>query len=188
MGHIEGVRLGALEAHADERGSFTELFAAHWATGVEPTQWSIVRSEPGALRGMHLHLRHDELLSVIAGTLWVGLHDLRPGSPTLGTSQLVRLAEDAPAYLAFPRGLVHGWIAETPVTHLQAVSEPYATYHADDNRGCRWDDPELGLDWPVVPHLIAERSRSFGSLSALRASFAASAAPLATASTDGSAP
>ena len=166
---IAGVRAGHLEPHGDPRGSFTEVFASHWPTGVAPMQWSLVRSHAGALRGMHLHLRHDEYLTVVSGTLWVGLHDLRPGSSTEGASQLVRLSGDDPTYLAWPRGLVHGWIAESDATHLQAVSEPYVDYASDDNRGCRWDDVDLALDWPVRPRITSERSEGFGTLSELRA-------------------
>ena len=172
---LAGVHLGRLDPHEDDRGTFTEVFATHWGTGVDPTQWSLVRSHAGVLRGMHLHLRHDELLTVTSGVLWVGLHDLRPESPTAGRSQLLRLAGEEPTTLAFPRGLVHGWIAETAVTHLQAVSESYVDYAATDNLGCRWDDPDLGLDWPVAPRTTSRRSAGFGSLSDLRAVVAASA-------------
>ncbi|MGN6695564.1 MAG: dTDP-4-dehydrorhamnose 3,5-epimerase family protein [Aquihabitans sp.] len=185
---IAGVRTGPLEPHEDHRGSFTEVFAAQWPTGVSPMQWSMVRSHAGALRGMHLHLRHDEYLTVISGSLWVGLHDLRPGSTTLGASQLIRLSGDAPTYLAWPRGLVHGWVAESDVTHLQAVSESYADYSADDNQGCRWDDPELGLDWPVPPRIISDRSEGFGTLSDLRAAVARHEAPIATSDLEASVP
>lgn len=188
MGHIDGVQVGALRPHADERGSFTEVYASHWGTEVDPTQWSVVRSEPGALRGMHLHRRHDEYLTVVDGILWVGLHDLRPGSLTEGAAMLIRLDGATPQYLAFPRGLVHGWIAETPVLHLQAVSESYVSYGADDNGGCRWDDPELGVDWPIRPTSISERSAAFGSLSDLRAAVAGPAGRPATAALDAAAP
>ena len=185
---IAGVRAGLLEPHEDHRGSFTEVFASHWSTGVAPTQWSLVRSHAGALRGMHLHLRHDEYLTVVSGTLWVGLHDLRPGSSTLGLSQLVRLSGDAPSYLAWPRGLVHGWIAESDVTHLQAVSESYVDYATDDNRGCQWDDPELDLDWPVQPRTTSDRSDHFGTLSDLRSFVAEHGGPIATSDLEASVP
>lgn len=185
MDGIEGVALVALDAHVDARGSFTEVFADHRDTDLAPVQWSIVRSEPGALRGMHLHHRHDELVSVVAGVLWVGLHDLRPDSPTLGRGQLLRLSGDLPTRLSFPSGVVHGWIAETHVTHLQAVSESYASYADDDNDGCRWDDPELGFAWPLAPTLISPRSAGFGSLRSLRAHGRSPADPVATGVPDG---
>lgn len=179
---IAGVRVDRLDPHDDERGTFMEIFASHWGNGVDPTQWSLVRSHAGVLRGMHLHLRHDELLTVTSGVLWVGLYDLRGDSVTAGTSQLIRLSGDEPATLAFPRGLVHGWLAQTPVTHLQAVSESYVDYASDDNLGCRWDDPHLALDWPITPRITSPRSDGFGSLNDLRAVVAANGGgPVATA-------
>jgi dTDP-4-dehydrorhamnose 3,5-epimerase len=110
----------------------------------------------------------------------VGLHDLRPGSRTVGVSQLIRLSDDAPSYLSWPRGLVHGWIAESAVTHLQAVSESYVDYAEDDNWGCHWDDPDLALDWPVPPRTTSERSQRFGTLSDLRAVVEATEERIAT--------
>jgi dTDP-4-dehydrorhamnose 3,5-epimerase len=166
---IDGVRLLPLHPHHDERGTFTEVFAAHWGAGIDPAQWSVVHSAPGVLRGMHLHLRHDELVTVVAGVLWVGLHDLRPGSATSGAASLIRLDGQRPTTLSFPRGIVHGWLAETPVVHLQAVSEAYDRYGADDNEGCRWDDPGLGIAWPAPPTAVSPRAAAFGSLSDLRA-------------------
>ena len=185
MDLIEGVVHVALDAHVDARGSFTEVFASHWNTGIEPAQWSVVRSEAGALRGMHLHRRHHELVSVVSGVLWVGLHDLRPDSPTSGRGQLIRLSGDEPSRLSFPSGIVHGWIAETPAMHLQAVSEPFATYADDDNLGCRWDDRDLGFTWPLTPTLVSPRSAAFGSLRSLRAPGPAHALPVAMGVPDG---
>ncbi|HEX2578700.1 MAG TPA: dTDP-4-dehydrorhamnose 3,5-epimerase family protein [Aquihabitans sp.] len=187
MEQLDGVRQVALVPHEDERGSFTEVFATHWDTGVEPTQWSLVRSEARALRGMHIHARHGEYLSVLSGVLWVGLHDLRPTSPTRGMGQLIRLSGDEPSGLSIPSGIVHGWIAEVAAAHLQAVSESFATYGADDNEGCRWDDPDLGFTWPLAPTLVSARSEAFGSLSDLRAAREGPGVPAATAGTDAAA-
>lgn len=166
---IDGVRLTPIADHRDPRGSFAEVFEEQRDAGIDPAQWSVVRSVPGALRGMHVHRRHDEYLSVVTGHLWVGLHDLRPGSVTEGASMLLELTEDQPASLTFPSGIVHGWIASVPTIHLQAVSEPYSIYGHDDNEGCRWDDPELGISWPEPPTVISARSEAFGSLTDLRA-------------------
>lgn len=165
---LDGVELRHQAVHLDARGSFTEVFSADRDLGVEPRQWSVVRSNGGSLRGMHFHRRHDEYVYVVAGVLSVGLHDLRVGSPTYRQSALYVLSGAGPASLTFPRGLVHGWVAHEPTTHLQAVSETHASYGADDNDGCRWDDPDLGITWPVTPSIISDRSRSFGSLADLR--------------------
>jgi len=162
-----GVCLEHPDVHPDQRGSFAEVYSADRPRGLESRQWSVVASAAGSLRGMHLHLRHDECVSVITGEMAVGLYDVRPDSPTRGRSALYVLTEADLAVLTFPRGLVHGWVAHGPTKHLQGVSETYANYKADDNAGCRWDDPALDLPWPVTPTIVSERARSFGSLAEL---------------------
>jgi dTDP-4-dehydrorhamnose 3,5-epimerase len=166
---IDGVRLTPIEVHADARGSFAEFFAAHRHSGIDPVQWSIVTSAAGVLRGMHLHVRHDEYFSVVSGRATVGLHDLRPDSPTAGAAATYELCGESPAALVFPRGLVHGWLFHEPTVHLQAVSEAHDHYGADDNNGCHWNDPELGIAWPFEPSVVSDRAQAFGSLAELRA-------------------
>lgn len=167
-GHmLEAVRLRKLKMHKDNRGWFTEFFRDDWDNGIEPVQWSIVRSEGGVLRGMHLHRRHEEFVLVIAGRLSVGLYDMRPGSPTEGRSMLVELAGDDLVSLSFPRGLIHGWYAHCPTLHIQSVSENYDRYGADDNLGCHWSDPALNIPWPERPTRVAPRAEAFPGLAEL---------------------
>jgi dTDP-4-dehydrorhamnose 3,5-epimerase len=161
---LDGVSLRDLRPHRDARGSFTEVYARHWDSGIEPVQWSVVTSGAGVLRGMHLHRRHAECLVVVTGHLSVGLHDARAGSPTEGRWARYELRGDAPASLTFPGGFVHGWLAHEDSTHLQAVSEAYVDYAEDDNRGCHWSDPDLGIRWPFTPTVVAERAEAFPSL------------------------
>jgi len=164
---LQGVVHRFLDAHEDERGTFTEVYADHWTTGIEPRQWSLVHSVTGALRGMHLHRRHAEYVSVVRGRLSVGLYDARPGAPTEGRWARYDLADDTPSFLTFPAGFVHGWLAHEPTTHLQAVSEPYVDYAEDDNLGCHWADPALGIEWPFAPTVVAPPAASFPSLDEL---------------------
>jgi dTDP-4-dehydrorhamnose 3,5-epimerase len=161
---LQEVVLGSLTPHHDERGRFTEVFADHWRTGMEPTQWSVVESAVGVLRGMHLHRRHGEYLVVVAGRLSVGLYDARPGSASEGRWARYELSWQTPAYLTFPAGFLHGWLAHEPSVHLQAVSEAYVDYSDDDNQGCHWADPDLGIEWPFTPTTISARSAGFPSL------------------------
>lgn len=166
---IEGVSSAELDVHADARGSFTEYFSADRDSGLTAVQWSVVTSQAGVLRGMHIHQRHDEYFSVITGRASVGLHDLRPDSPTYGRAALYDIDATHPVRLIFPRGIVHGWLFHEPTVHLQAVSETYAEYGHDDNNGCHWSDPELGIEWPFEPSIVSERSDAFGTLGELRA-------------------
>ncbi len=165
---IAGVKLHPLQVHADARGSFTEVYSDNWSLPIAPRQWSIVQSRAGSLRGMHVHLRHDESLMVIFGSMFVGLYDMRPDSPTQGESMMIELTTQASAHLVFPRGLVHGWYFPEDCTHLQGVSEPHSQYGGDDNHGCHFADPELGLQWPAEPRWVSERALAFPRLGELR--------------------
>ena len=165
---IQGVLRHRLQAHADARGSFTEIWMDRWPLPIAPRQWALVHSTPGTQRGMHLHLRHDECVLATAGRMLVGLHDLRPDSPSSGHGELIELSAEVPELLVFPPGVVHGWYFPEGGTHLQAVSEPFAEYGEDDNLGCHWADPELGIHWPGQPTTLSPRAQAFPSLAQLR--------------------
>ncbi len=162
-----GVVARDLTRNRDERGSFTEIFCASWEIGIEPTQWSLVRSRAGVLRGMHVHRRHDEYFLLVDGRCCVGLHDIRPHSPTRGQGCLLEFSGGGDRFVCFPRGVVHGWYYFEPSVHFQAISEEYSYYYADDNFGCRWDDPALEILWPEQPTTISDRARNFPTLAAL---------------------
>jgi len=166
---IEGVTTRSIEVKTDQRGTFAEVYSDRWDLPIAPRQWSVVRSTAGTLRGMHFHLRHDEYLMPVSGRCFVGLHDLRPHSATAGRSMMIELDGAEPKCIAFPRGVVHGWYFPVDTLHLQAVSEPYSEYHADDNYGCHYADPELGLCWPGAPTAISGDAKEFPSLGSLRA-------------------
>ena len=59
---------------------------------------------------------------------------------------------------------MHGWLAHAPTVHLQGVSEAYVDYAEDDNQGCHWSDPDLGIEWPFAPTVVAARADAFPSL------------------------
>lgn len=165
-----GVRLLELTSHVDERGVFTELFRSEWPTGIAPVQWNAVRSEPGVLRGVHVHARHDDYLTVPIGRATVGLCDLRPDSPTSGLAVCATLGADAPAALVIPHGVAHGFLFHEPSLHVYAVSH---TWDPADELGCRWDDPGLGIPWPSVSPRLSDRDEALPALPDLRAQLAA---------------
>jgi dTDP-4-dehydrorhamnose 3,5-epimerase len=167
---IDGVVVSRLDPKPDDRGFFLEAFSNSWGLPIDPRQWSIVSSRAGTLRGMHFHLRHDECVLALEGRLLVGLHDLRPDSPTSGASMMIEIDGSTPTMVVFPAGLVHGWYSPVDSIHMQGVSESYVDYGQDDNLGCHYADPALGLAWPAEPVWLSERSRSFPPLAALRQS------------------
>jgi len=160
-----GVSLLRLTPHADDRGVFTELYRASWEPGVEPVQWNAVRSETNVLRGVHVHRRHTDYLTLVAGAATIGLHDLRSGSQTEGLGTTVELSSTEPAALVIPVGVAHGFYFHEPSIHVYAVSHEF---DPADELGCRWDDPGLSIPWPCPEPLISLRDRSLGSLTELR--------------------
>jgi dTDP-4-dehydrorhamnose 3,5-epimerase len=169
------VSLLELTPHADDRGVFTELFRVSWEPGVAPTQWNAVRSEPNVLRGVHVHLRHTDYLTVVAGKATIGLHDLRSGSPTEGLGTTVELDATAPAALVIPVGVAHGFYFHEPSIHVYAVSHEF---DPADELGCRWDDPALDIAWPCTDPLLSERDQGLGPLTELRAVWHGEPAPV----------
>ena len=161
----EGLLVRALQPHGDDRGIFVELHRREWGTGIEPVQWNVVHSEPGVLRGVHVHPRHDDYLTVVRGRAFVGLRDLRPESPTAGAAACVELSAERPSAITIPHGVAHGfWFAE-PSTHVYAVSH---YWDPADELGCRWDDPALEIPWPQRDAHISPRDEALPPLEALR--------------------
>jgi dTDP-4-dehydrorhamnose 3,5-epimerase len=168
--------------HRDARGSFTEVFRREWDSGLDPVQWNAVHSASGTLRGVHVHIKHDDYLILLKGRATVGLRDLRVGSPTEGLSGTVELSEDELCALVIPHGVAHGFYFSAPSLHLYAVSE---YWDVADELACHWADPELELDWPAEPTLVSDRDATAPPLAELLAQLAPlrpapAAAPLVT--------
>jgi dTDP-4-dehydrorhamnose 3,5-epimerase len=146
-----GVTLRALESHRDDRGSFTELFRQEWHVGVEPVQWNAVASEAGVLRGVHVHHRHSDYLTLVRGSATVGLRDLRRGSSTSGLATVVEMSAADMTAIVIPTGVAHGFLFHEPSMHVYSVSHYWDMV---DELGCKWDDPALEIPWPdIEPHL-----------------------------------
>ncbi len=151
--------------HADDRGVFTELFRQSWVATPQ-VQWNAVNSHARVLRGVHVHLRHHDYLSVLRGRALIGLCDLRPGSPTHKLACFVELAEGLLSAIQIPPGVAHGFYFVEPSLHVYAVSE---YWDPDDELGCRFDDPALGLKWPNPNPLLSPRDAALGPLKDLAA-------------------
>ena len=143
----EGAVLRPLQTFRDERGTFTEIYRREWIPGEPAVQWNLVRSEQGVMRGVKVHPRHDDYLLVGDGTAIVGLRDLRRSSPTFGLTAVLELRASDPSVLTIPAGIAHGLYSREPSLFLIGVTR----YHdPDDEVTCRWDDPALGIPWPVT--------------------------------------
>ncbi len=156
----DGVRTQLLTPHADDRGIFTEIFREEWSTGCAAVQWNAVHSVAGVLRGVHVHATHHDYLVVLSGVMVLGLHDIRPSSPTRGCSRLLTLDASAPRAITIPPGVCHGFYFPVASLHVYAVS---AYWNPQDELGCQFDCRELELAWPTDTPRLSARDRMAGS-------------------------
>ena len=160
----DGVLVTPLEAHEDDRGTFTEIFRESWKVGVRPIQWNAVHSKPGVLRGVHVHVRHRDYWTMLSGRATLGLKDLRQGSQTRGQSETVEVYGTFPVAITIPPGVAHGFYFHAQSLHVYAVSEYWDT---DDELGCHWLDPDLAIHWPTTHAMTSARDSAAGTLQEL---------------------
>ncbi len=164
---IDGVRLFALVRHPDHRGWFAEDYRASWLPGARPmVQGNASFSRAGVLRGLHFHRAQADWWTVLVGRAFVGLYDLRAGSPTEGVGLgLVLDADEELRGLYIPAGVAHGFYAERDLLLHYLVD---AEHTGADEYGVAWDDPGLGIPWPDASPILSERDRSNPSLAEVR--------------------
>jgi dTDP-4-dehydrorhamnose 3,5-epimerase len=145
----------------DTRGFFMESsnareFArATGLDGIEFVQDNHSRSARGVLRGLHYQIRQPQgkLVRVARGSVFDVALDMRRGSPTFGRWDGVELTEDNHRQLWVPPGFAHGFVVlSDSADFLYKTTDYYAPAH---ERAVRWDDPALGIGWPLAAHGIA---------------------------------
>ncbi len=160
-----GMRALDLPRFDDDRGSLQEVFRRSWCPWLSVVQWNAVRSEPGVLRGLHVHLGHDELYVVLAGVVVVGWCDVRAGSPTEGATGVLELCAEGRRALAVPAGLCHGVHCPVAATFLVGTT---AEWDARNELGCHWRDPAVGIPWPFREARVSARDEALPPLATLR--------------------
>ncbi|MGH2573888.1 MAG: dTDP-4-dehydrorhamnose 3,5-epimerase family protein [Actinomycetota bacterium] len=164
---IDGVQLVPLTSHQDDRGSVTEVYRRSWTPGVsEMVQGNLSISRAGVLRGLHFHRKQADYWFVVSGMAFIGLYDLRVGSPSEGRKAEIRLsADEQRSALYIPKGVAHGFYAETDLV-LQYLVDQY--FAGEDEFGIAWDDPEVGIEWPGRHPVLSERDRRSPTLASVR--------------------
>ncbi len=162
---IPGVRIIEYEKFADPRGFFMETyrkteFSAH---GIELPflQDNLSHSIRGVLRGLHYQKdpgAQGKLVLVLRGAVYdVGV-DIRPGSPTYGKWIGETLSVENRKMLYLPPGMAHGFcVLSDEVDFFYKVTADYAPQL---DRGFAWNDPEIGIKWPISDPILSERDRS----------------------------
>jgi dTDP-4-dehydrorhamnose 3,5-epimerase len=142
------------QVHGDARGFFFESFnqrAFEAAAGVGATfvQDNHSRSGKGVLRGLHYQIRQPQgkLVRVVRGSAFDVAVDIRRGSPTFGRWVGVELSEENHRQLWVPPGFAHGFVVTSEsADFLYKATDYYAPQH---ERCIAWDDPEIGIEWPL---------------------------------------
>lgn len=142
------------QVFGDDRGFFMESFNArkfHELTGLERNfvQDNHSRSQKGVLRGLHYQIENAQgkLVRVTAGEVFDVAVDIRRHSSTFGKWVGVRLSAENKRMLWVPEGFAHGFLVVSDTADfLYKTTNYYAPAH---ERSILWNDPELGIDWPL---------------------------------------
>ncbi len=161
---IAGALLFTPKPHADERGFFCRTFDADVArtAGIDPgsfAQDSISRSVRGVVRGLHVRRGAGEskLVRCSAGAIFDVIVDLRPASPTYRNWESFELTGDSQVSLFVPAGCAHGFQALTdPADTSYRIDRPH---DPAEDVSIVFDDPELGIPWPLPVTLMSDRDR-----------------------------
>jgi dTDP-4-dehydrorhamnose 3,5-epimerase len=171
---LEGLVLLAPRVFGDPRGFFLETFREEaWAReGVEGpfVQDNHSRSVRGTLRGIHFqtHPGQGKLVRCARGTVWDVVVDLRAGSPTFGEWEAVELSDENAFQLWIPVGFGHGFCVLSDVADF--VYKCTAYYDPQTEAGIRFDDPAVGIEWPLAREetIYSERDRDAPTLAEVR--------------------
>lgn len=152
---IEGVYIIEPRVFNDARGYFFEAWKKEefeeQIGKVEFIQDNESKSSRGVLRGLHYQkgaCSQAKLVRVIKGRVLDVAVDIRRSSPTFGQHIMVELSEENKRQFFIPRGFAHGFLVlSDEAIFTYKVDNPYAP-QADG--GIRWNDPELGIEWPIV--------------------------------------
>jgi dTDP-4-dehydrorhamnose 3,5-epimerase len=112
------------------------------------------RSGKGVLRGLHYQLpphAQAKLVRVVAGEVYDVALDIRKSSPTFGNWVGVLLSAENKRQLWIPEGFAHGFL--TLSDHVEFLYKTTNYYEPESDRGIRWDDPQIGIDWKVTEPL-----------------------------------
>lgn len=161
-----------LEPRIDERGSFARAFCQRelQSAGIEfnVAQANLARTrKAGVIRGLHYQPEaapERKLVRCLRGAVFDAIVDMRPDSPSYRRAHTMRLDDENRHALFIPAGVAHGYQVLAPDTEFFYMTDQF--YVPGLERGVRYSDPSLGIDWPLEPHDVAQRDQEWPLLSA----------------------
>jgi dTDP-4-dehydrorhamnose 3,5-epimerase len=157
--------------HGDARGWFIESYkrSVFAEQGIASEFWQdnhSLSAEAGTLRGLHYQTEpfgQGKLVRVVSGEIFDVAVDVRPRSRTFGRYVSIVLQARDPKMLWIPEGFAHGF--QTLIANTEVSYKTTAEYSAPHERGIRWDDPALGIRWPIERPILSDRDRGWPVLS-----------------------
>lgn len=175
---IDGVIIIEPTVFGDERGYFMETYQKEefkqLGLDVDFVQDNQSSSHKGVLRGLHFQYTQPQgkLVRVISGEVFDVAVDLRKDSPTYGKWEGVTLSADNKKQFYIPPGFAHGFVVLSDSAEFTYKCTDY--YKADDEGGIQWDDPEIGINWPIddIDEIIlSEKDKKWKPLSQTKTDF-----------------
>lgn len=171
---IEGLKIITPSVFGDSRGYFMETYqyndfkeAGIGQVFVQDNQSS---SRRGVLRGLHFQIDYpqDKLVRVIRGEVFDVAVDLRKGSPTFGKWHGEILTEENKKQFFIPKNFAHGFLVLSEYAEFAYKCTDF--YHPNDEGGLFYNDPEIGIEWPIpegMELIISEKDQKWGTLKEL---------------------
>ncbi len=158
---LDGVVVVEPKVFPDERGFFLESFnARHFAAAGLPTEFvqdNHSRSTRGVLRGLHYQYPawQGKLVRSLLGEIFDVAVDIRRASPTFGQWFGTVLSADNKKQLYVPPGYAHGFCVLSDVAEM--AYKCTALYEPADDAAIRWNDPQIGIDWPISSPVLSAK-------------------------------
>ena len=169
---LPGVLVIENNVFGDHRGFFKETFQIerYQEAGIDLpfVQDNHSRSQRGVLRGLHLQKSRPQgkLVSCSAGTVFDVTVEVNPSSETFGTYMGVELSDKNHRQLWIPPGYAHGFCVLSETADFQYKCTDL--YFPGDEGGLIWNDPEVGIEWPVETPLLSEKDLALPTLDQIR--------------------
>jgi dTDP-4-dehydrorhamnose 3,5-epimerase len=159
---VPGLILLEPEVYEDGRGVFMEMYNRSdlRRAGINDDfiQDNYSRSSRGTVRGLHWQaapIAQSKLISCVGGEIFDVALDIRKGSPSFGRYKEVILSEDNRKMFYIPKGFAHGFAVLSDEAEVIYKVDNY--YSPEHERGCIWNDPGLGIEWPVEDPILSDK-------------------------------
>jgi dTDP-4-dehydrorhamnose 3,5-epimerase len=158
---IDEVKIVVPKRYPDDRGFFMEVYRQDLFAGLglpdRFVQFNQSRSARNVVRGLHFQWDPPvgKLMRVSLGRAFIVAVDIRAGSPTLGRWVGLEATAEEPRHLWAPASFARGFCALSDVAEIEYLTT--GTYNPATESGIRWNDPAVGIDWPVTEPLLSDK-------------------------------